>query len=253
MPSHGGRGNLVPVLLTFSGYRQADFNLVTAITEQLHRQHFRSDDSAADSDQARAFTIANLPKGNLLVLIDALDELEGKDRLEAVRRVVSDIALYPEAAVILSCRTAAWHGQISDADFQVVKMADFTASAVRQFLHNWGFTPPKSNEELLHVIDDKPHIALLSRNPLTLTILAFLYGQVRYSLPENRAQFYEVCSRALLEEWDQSRAYASNIRKIAIDGEDFSQEFGLECGTQAFARDAFFGRVLLEQAQGQTA
>ena len=45
----------------------------------------------------------------------------------------------------------------------------------------------------------------LARNPLTLTILTFLYSLPKYRLPDNRALFYDVCTRALLEEWDQSQ------------------------------------------------
>ncbi|HYN78867.1 MAG TPA: hypothetical protein VES73_13885 [Lamprocystis sp. (in: g-proteobacteria)] len=28
----------------------------------------------------------------------------------------------------------------------------------------------------------------------------------KYRLPDNRTQFYEVCSRAVLEEWDQTQS-----------------------------------------------
>jgi len=38
-----------------------------------------------------------------------------------------------------------------------------------------------------------------------LTIIAFLYSLPKYTLPDNRVQFYELCTRALLEEWDRAQ------------------------------------------------
>ncbi len=113
---------------------------------------------------------------------------------------------FPRTPVILSCREAAWHRQVDSPDLQIIRMAEFTPAAIRRFLSRWRFEAPKSAHELLEVIDRQPHVAELARNPLMLTIVAFLYSQPKYRLPDNRAQFYEVCTRALLEEWDQAKS-----------------------------------------------
>ncbi len=77
-------------------------------------------------------------------------------------------------------------------------------------MRRWRFDAPKSAEELQGVINRQPHVAALAVNPLMLTIVCFLYGQPKYRLPDNRAQFYEVCARALLEEWDQAQGNRAN-------------------------------------------
>jgi predicted NACHT family NTPase len=103
----------------------------------------------------------------------------------------------------LSCRTAAWHNQFAEIEGDVIEMVDFTPTAIRQFLKQWDFPPPKTSDELIDTLESQAHIADLARSPLMLTIIAFLYSQPKYHLPQNRAEFYDICSRALLEEWDQ--------------------------------------------------
>jgi hypothetical protein len=193
----------VPVLLTFSDYRAAKFDLTEALVSSLRARGFRRVKGRDQGTIAREFVQDALAEGRLLILIDALDELGGADRVTAVQSLRTELKALALTPVILSCRTAAWHDQLKDLDCIELKMEPFTPAAIRQFVRSWGFNPPKSAAELIAVIESQPHVGNLARNPLMLTIVAFLYSQPRYRLPENRAQFYEVCSRALLEEWDQ--------------------------------------------------
>lgn len=55
------------------------------------------------------------------------------------------------------------------------------------------------------MINGKAHLAEMAGNPLMLTIIAFLYSLPKYTLPDNRVEFYERCTQALLEEWDRSQ------------------------------------------------
>ena len=193
----------VPVLLTFSEYRAAKFDLTEALISSLRAREFRRAKGRNQGAIAREFVQDALAEGKLLVLIDALDELGAADRVTAVQSLRTELKALALTPVILSCRTAAWHNQLKDLNCVELKMEPFTPAAIRQFVRLWGFNPPKSAAELIAVIESQPHVGNLARNPLMLTIVAFLYSQPRYRLPENRAQFYEVCSRALLEEWDQ--------------------------------------------------
>ena len=55
------------------------------------------------------------------------------------------------------------------------------------------------------MINGRAHLSELASNPLMLTIITFLYSKPKYTLPDNRVQFYEQCSLALLEEWDRTK------------------------------------------------
>lgn len=189
---------LIPVLLSFAELCAAVLDLPAAIVRSfaghgLVRLPGIDDDMAAWVERA-------LAEGRLLVLIDALDELAQDRRAQAARAVNRAFGSWPRTPFIISCRTAAWREQVQDPDRVRIYMAPFPPAAVRRLVQRWRFAPPKSANELIGVIRRQPHVAALAQNPLMLTIVCFLYGQPKYRLPDSRAQFYEVCSRALLKE-----------------------------------------------------
>jgi hypothetical protein len=193
----------IPVLLSFAEYRDTGFDLAKAIAASLSKRGFRIP-KQADSGGVEAFVAERLGRGDLFILIDALDELELSARKLAAKRLAAEMGGHAATHFVITCRSAAWRGQLKDVPHVDVEMAPFTPAAIRQFVDQWRFASPKSSAELLEVIQTQPHVGDLARNPLMLTIIAFLYSQPRYRLPENRAQFYEVCVRALLEEWDSA-------------------------------------------------
>lgn len=196
---------LIPVLLSFAELRNQDFALIPALAVALAKYGLRAPPGDTRPDAMAAWIRSALHDGRLLVLIDALDELDRDQRARATQMLNTALDAWPHAPFVVSCRTAAWQDQIQDPRRSLIEMAPFPPAAIRRFVRRWRFEPPKSADELLGVIRRQPHVAELARNPLTLTIICFLYAQPKYRLPDNRAQFYEVCARALLEEWDQAQ------------------------------------------------
>lgn len=205
-PGSMGWGGLVPVLLTFAEFRDSGLDLVKAVVTSLRRRGFDLPQTVDRVDAITAWVRGALAEARLLVLIDALDELDRTDRAQSARVLNQAPHDWPQTAFVVSCRTAAWQDQIEDPRLILMVMAPFHGTAIRQFVRHWQFEPPKSADELLRVMARQTYVSDLARNPLMLTIVCFLYGQPKYRLPDNRAQFYEVCSRALLEEWDQAQS-----------------------------------------------
>ncbi len=200
-----GLGPIVPVLITFAEYRASRFDLVEAIVASLCSRNFYPKSGYDEGASARTFVVSRLSVGGIAILIDALDELAQNDRTEAMQRLKTEIAPFPRAHVFFTCRKAAWNGAFALLNTRTIHMADFTPRDIARFIHNWEFLPPKSSLELYNCIQAQSHLAELARNPLMLTIIAYLYGQPRYRLPDNRALFYEVCTHALVAEWDQAQ------------------------------------------------
>jgi hypothetical protein len=65
--------------------------------------------------------------------------------------------------------------------------------------------PEKSVEQLIQNLRAKPKIMALARNPLLLTIIAYLYTDTPFVLPHSRAEFYTKATNVLLELRDQER------------------------------------------------
>ncbi|WP_295385341.1 NACHT domain-containing protein [uncultured Thiodictyon sp.] len=183
------RPGLVPVLFSFADLRDAGLDLPKALVSALRRHGLVLPPGAAGTDPLPDWVAAALAAGRLLVLIDALDELDLADRARAASALNAAIGTWPHAPFVITCRTAAWQDQVQDPRCIRIDMAPFHPAAIRQFVGRWRFAPPKSAGELLRVIARQPHVADLARNPLMLTIVCYLYDQPKYRLPDNRAQF----------------------------------------------------------------
>jgi len=194
---------LVPVLITFSDLRKTNFEIEKAIKQSFKKRGFYSNSEKAGED-IEHFIKNHLYSGKILLLIDGLDELEIRDRTMASNTISQFLSHNSNIPAIMSCRIAAYNGQFDSLKPIMIHMADFSPMAIKTFVQNWSFQPPKSGADLWITIRDNIHLRELAKNPLMLTIIAYLYSHPKYRLPENRALFYEVCIRALLEEWDQA-------------------------------------------------
>nr|WP_284525979.1 hypothetical protein [Microcystis panniformis] len=78
---------------------------------------------------------------------------------------------------------------------------------MRRFLQAWKseMPPDKSVEQLIQTLRARPKIMALVRNPLLLTIIAYLYTDTPFVLPHSRAEFYTKATDVLLELRDQER------------------------------------------------
>ncbi len=196
----------VPVLLAFTDIKGLDDpqQLEPIIIEKLKVFQFElgKKDNTADR-----FVKENLYSGKLFLLFDGFDELDKANRETAAKLLNTFLGMYPQIPAAISSRTAVYD---SEPAFDLLKpckisMAPFTPFAVLKFLSLWKFEAPKTARALFEMINGKAHLAEMASNPLMLTIMAYLYSLPKYTLPDNRVEFYEQCTRALLEVWDRSQ------------------------------------------------
>src|SRR5262249_29863585 len=95
----------------------------------------------------------------------------------------------------------------------------FNDQQIREFLRPWqaGMSEGKTADELVRALCDRPHIMELARNPLMLTIIAYLYTDIKeFRLPHSRAEFYKQATDVLLLHWHQSQNQYHAPEKRAI-------------------------------------
>lgn len=197
----------VPVLMTFSdikGFNDPE-KLERLIIEKLKFYQFhqgKNDDSTVER-----FVKDNLYTGKLFLLFDGYDELDKSDRETAAKLLKTFLGTNSLIPAAISSRTAVYESEPMFDSLRPCKisMAPFTPFAILKFLSLWRFEGNKSAQALFEMINGKAHLSELASNPLMLTIIAFLYSLPKYTLPDNRVEFYELCTRALLEEWDRSQ------------------------------------------------
>ncbi|MEO0489372.1 MAG: NACHT domain-containing protein, partial [Cyanobacteria bacterium J06659_2] len=217
--------SLVPVLLELHRLNNPNLTpeqLIDAIVAAFGRNRFAN---------AKQFVQRSLRQGTLLLLLDGLDEVNKDARTTVVRRINDLLKQYSQCRVIVTCRTAVYKGEFDGIAEKTLEVVEFSDQQIRRFLGAWEaeFPPSKSIDQLLQTLQDRPKIVELARNPLLLTIIAYLYTDPTFVLPRSRAEFYQKATNILLEQWQQdfNRYRANDKRRVLEHLALYNQDQGL--------------------------
>jgi len=162
---------------------------------------------------ARQCIKENLRDGNVLLLLDALNEAVTGESFEdadaSYKRVVSAIeriGVGNEAPIIVTTRKADYRQRPLQNGFTKLEVLDFMPEDIREFVNRWFADhhdqyKRESATELNSIIERNPRIQALARNPLLLTEIAIVYEE-KLQLPQGRAKLYRECVDILLERWN---------------------------------------------------
>lgn len=193
----------VPILLELNRLNEAN------LTVEKLEQHLVAACDRHNFPKANRFISQGLKDGRLLLLLDGLDEVSSGVRSSVVRCLKDFLELekYKKCRVIITCRTAVYHNEFVDNTEETLEIDEFSDQQMRRFLQAWKseMPPEKSVEQLIQNLRAKPKIMALARNPLLLTIIAYLYTDTPFVLPHSRAEFYTKATDVLLELRDQER------------------------------------------------
>jgi hypothetical protein len=209
---------LIPVLLELKRFEASNIDIAKFISDEFETCGF---------PEAQAFTQNALTQGNLVILLDGLDEVPSAN-LDYVLKTIRDfVDRYDKNRFIASCRVAA-SGYRSDAfkRFSNVTMADFDDEQIRQFIGNWFGSEQdverKTAEKCWEVLQKSENKASkeLAHTPLLLTYLCLVYDQSQ-RFPDNRSSLYKKALRILLEEWAAEKRI---LRDDIYEGLSIEQE-----------------------------
>ncbi|MDJ0580028.1 NACHT domain-containing protein [Crocosphaera sp.] len=163
-----------------------------------------------DFPKADRFITEGLRKGRIFLLFDGLDEVNISARSSVIEVIKNFLDTYDKCRVIITCRTAVYQNQFFDVVDQTLDIEEFRDKQIRDFLKEWKsqMSPGKSVEQLMEQLRKRPKIMELARNPLLLTMIAYLYTDTPFILPHSRIEFYQKATDTLLELRDQIK----NIR-----------------------------------------
>lgn len=185
----------IPVLVDLHRCNTTKKSLKELIVAELDRAIRRNADALVD----RA-----LIDGRLRVFFDGLDEVGRADHGRVVLGLKEFARKYSECQIVVTCRSAAYYGQL-DADFEhIVRVAEFDDASIRRFLSKWkdiGGAP--GVDRIFGALRRDPELMRLARSPLLLTMIAYLQSGDRReavgALPNSRAAFYEQAIAHLLD------------------------------------------------------
>ncbi len=190
-----------------------------------------------------AHVLGLLDRGDVLLVLDGLDEVSDPNRRQRVAEAIADLSHHrcSRARIIVTCRlrqypldqagrpVAPW----SLPGFRATTLADFDASQVDTFVDLWfgelcdqkRITPVQRQDKatsLKAAIRTRPDLRAIAPRPIILTQMAIVHD-VRGELPPTRLQLYMECAELLLWEWERLRAEQAGRRESA---DEFIQRLG---------------------------
>ncbi|MFN6566892.1 NACHT domain-containing protein [Dendronalium sp. ChiSLP03b] len=201
-----------PILVLLELHRLSDAqkSLEQLLVDALARDNF---------PHAEHFVDHSLKQGTLMLLFDGLDEVNSSDRWRVVQQIKDILDQHPKCRVVITCRKAVYRGEFAEVVDRTLEVVEFSDRQIRHFLGSWKRDMPadKSIEQLMQTLHDRPRIMALARNPLMLTIVAYLYTDTRFVLPHSRAEFYRKSTDILLDQWHQEHnRYQARDKRLVL-------------------------------------
>jgi formylglycine-generating enzyme required for sulfatase activity len=173
-------------------------------------------------------------RGNLLLLLDGLDEVADPEQRARVARWIDEALNLPACRLVVTSRFAGYtgHARLSER-FLELHLRPLTAAQAADFVRNWyrivetGVAAPddvsqrQAGEraavlaaELVTLIEGPDfrarRVGELTRNPLLLTNLCLVHRD-RGTLPRRRAQLYHECTTVLIDGWREAKKLPAPI------------------------------------------
>lgn len=214
-------------------------------------EYIRAEFKICGFEDPAVFVDGMLEAGSLVLLFDALDEVNDSDRLGKAHKEIRDLASkYPQLRIVISCRTAAYNYLFEQ--FSDVELADFHQGQVKQFVRNW-FCDQQQKADLCLAelsLDKNRAIRNLCQTPLLLTLMCLAFDE-GMTFPNNRAELYKEALDALLKKWDASRSVRRNTayQQLSLAKKELLLS---RIAAKSFERGAYFIRQAdLEQDIGE--
>ena len=214
--SIGLPAGMVPVFLPLRNLRDLDSGLDAFIESELAGPHLTVEEG---------FGRRLLGRGNLLFLLDGLDEVPNpRNRAKVSRWIEAAMGAPPSSRFVVTCRYAGYTGKAQlDGRLLELHLRPLDGEQASAFVHNWYRiveTSLATDKERARIVAAEQAQALveklrqpdfrarrvfeLTRNPLLLTGICLVHRDSK-TLPHRRADLYDECINVLLERWRTSK------------------------------------------------
>ena len=187
-----------------------------------------------------------MKKGKALILLDGLDEVQEEDTKRVLNQVQTFSDEFGNNQFVITCRIAA--KEYTFQGFTEIEVADFNFQQITTFAKNWFqfHNDQVKGERFIKKLKENKPIIELATNPLLLTLLCLVFGEVG-NFPANRSELYKEGVDVLLKKWDIKR----NIERYQVyknlslqRKEDLLSQISLTTFEQ---KDYFFKQKIVEE------
>ena len=237
-------GIILPIFLRLSDLVKDSAEVIDIIPQIVRREYPRI------TEKFQQLLQEKLKTGKCLLLLDALDEVPKKHRIDLKNKLQRFTGNYP-CSIISTSRIVGYGGNFIE-DAKEVEIVPFSQKQTEEYIDTW-FTNAAdyinddsvSAKGLIEELRHKPQMSGLAQNPLLLSLLCSLYQEKGLKLPARRVQVYEKTVNYMLSQWSQHR-------KSLSDGEIEAKRQLLEelaYGFSSSDKEIFSGSELLSEIQ----
>lgn len=208
-----GKNIILPVLLRTIDIVDSDQKLLDLCLESMQK--------ISSSDKA-CFSAEDLQQGNLVVLIDALDEEEDSNKIKLLLKKIEEfIESYPSCKIIVTSRDYAYIRNLEElSKYEEYRILNFNLNQARQIVEKLikGRSLPK--EFLQGVLRRLQDVHGLDLNPLLVTVFVATSEYSRKDIPANITELFKKFTEMMLGRWDStkglSQQYQSQVKDFLL-------------------------------------
>jgi len=169
-----------------------------------------------------------LEKGRAVLLLDGLDEVPTKSRLQKkIRHMIEDLPLaFSKAPILVTCRVLSYQEKrwrLEGPKWRNFELASLDDKKIAGFISAWYHQlaamnvvdNPDAKSRKLREAVKRRDLQLLAGNPLLLTVMALVHTH-KGDLPDARALLYEDVVDLLLWRWDETRLVNEDSQKTDL-------------------------------------
>ncbi|MGN9818718.1 NACHT domain-containing protein [Streptomyces sp. SD11] len=168
----------------------------------------------------KAWVERQLAEGKVLLLVDGVDELQGKERRSVREWLRGLLGTYGDIRVVVTSRpTAAGVDWLRSEDFTALHLDRMTPPDLAAFVRRWHQAVrelgddlpcavdelPHYEQSLLNSLKDRPHLPSLAGTPLLAAMLCAMHLNRGSQLPRDRMELYKNALDTLVHDRDTER------------------------------------------------
>lgn len=185
----------IPVYIDLNNYFYHEKPLFDIITNEF---------IIADVPDSQNFANETLKKGNLLILIDSIDDLEQKEQVKRLSEIRAFVEKYPDNRYVIARKEAIGNSYLTG--FKVAYINSFATENIYLYVQKWfNDQNSKAKQTLLSVIERNDSFPLdYCCNPLLLARICILFAG-QDGVPVNITTIHENLLKIVLVEWPREK------------------------------------------------
>ena len=216
-----------PVLIELRKIEEKKRLIKDAIIEDFYTKEI--------DDEEVSIAVENLlGKGQLIILLDGLDEVSKSNFQDICKQIENLVDKYSNNQFLVSCRYGIYDYGFNN--FTEVEVAKLSEEKMIDFIKKWfGYHEDEERgKKIIEILQRNPLLKDFASTPLMLNLLC-LNIRAGYGVPENIFNLYQKAINTAAEKWDQHRfierdktilttnkrlSFLSRIAFKSLDGKD---------------------------------